>query len=295
MEKFISNLTLAEYFQDKGILQTEVIGESERMRYSKVSTIDAVYFLKQAKIAQLYPQIAAQAQGAKLFAKIINAESPFRVEQPVAFGKDWLLMEWLEGKPLLDPEDIQHQPRLTDFVQLLAYIDQQDIILKNKPKELCFGAHTPSSQYAKRTFEKCQAIVQKGVGSQLITQVIHRIEAVIPDLTPALQHGDFTPWHMLKKGKALTLVDCEHVRNNWPRYYDIANFYSALQVRFDRPDLAELLINDFQSMTGKDLMDSIDFRAMVVMRQLGRAIEYQDDPVALKRALRYADWQAKLI
>ena len=45
-----------------------------------------------------------------------------------------------------------------------------------------------------------------------------------------LNHGDFTPWHLIKNDikSRWVLIDSEHASNNDPKFYDIAYFYHRL-------------------------------------------------------------------
>jgi Ser/Thr protein kinase RdoA (MazF antagonist) len=180
------------------------------------------------------------------------------------------------------------------FAGLLAYMDSKSERFA-EAGELRLGSNTPAGQFAQKMTKKTEFMLERGIDEDFVNRVINTIAAALPQLNPSLQHGDFTPWHVLETpaGKSV-LIDCEHVSASWPRYYDLANFYSQLSVRFDRDDLAEHLLKDVSEQTGKPIVDSLDFRMMVLMRHFVRAVEYKDDEILFRRAVQKTQgWQAR--
>lgn len=272
---------------------------SDRMEYWKVRAHGgAEYFLKQAKTEDLQKQIKAQFEGARLLEHTFDDNSPLQVEKVVGIGPDWLLTEWIDGKPYMQPEDIngfEADEKLAHFAEWLAYIDSKSNTGLRPSDGLCFGSNTPSVQFVEKTAKKTEFMFEKDISSEFVTGVIRTIDEAAPHMTPSLQHGDFTPWHVLESppGKKI-LIDCEHVHSNWPRHYDLANFYSQLSVRFDRDDLADQLASRVSSQIGEDVYESLDFRTTVLMRNFMRAVEYKDDEPLFQRAIQKTEaWQAR--
>lgn len=62
---------------------------------------------------------------------------------------------------------------------------------------------------------------------------------------PALNHGDFVPWHMIENGSKFILVDGEHGSRKLPKYYDVAYLYERLFVGAQSPELAKSFLSKF--------------------------------------------------
>lgn len=290
------------YFREDGqtIDRIETIAKtSDRMDHWKIHVQGgAKYFLKQAKTEDLQKQIKAQSEGARLLRRAFDDSAPLQVEKIVGTGPDWLLAEWIDGKPFMQPGDIDNptsDEKLAQFAEWLAYIDNKSSTGLHPDDGMCFGSNTPSARFVERTVKKTTFMSEKGVAPEFVTDVIRTIDEATQHMTPSLQHGDFSPWHILETplGEKV-LIDCEHVHSNWPRYYDLANFYSQLSVRFDRDDLANQLAERVSGQVGRNVYESIDFRMVVLMRNFIRAVEYKDDEPLFRRAIQKTEaWQGR--
>ena len=68
---------------------------------------------------------------------------------------------------------------------------------------------------------------------------------------PALQHGDFVPWHMFQiDDKTIGVVDGEHASLIKPRFYDLAYLYTRLYTKASSPDAAKKVLRLFLKTSG---------------------------------------------
>jgi len=87
---------------------------------------------------------------------------------------------------------------------------------------------------------------------------------------PALNHGDFVPWHLIQNGEQLILIDSEAASNLKPKYYDIAYFYRAVYTT-----LGPTLANKYLSLYLKTLSEKEKqilkplFKSLLAIRILG--------------------------
>ena len=67
-----------------------------------------------------------------------------------------------------------------------------------------------------------------------------------------LNHGDFTPWHLIKNdnNSRWVLIDSEHASNNDPKYYDIAYFYHRLYTSAHGADAARKYLDLIKERLG---------------------------------------------
>jgi len=68
----------------------------------------------------------------------------------------------------------------------------------------------------------------------------------------ALNHMDFTPWHLIKNdnNSRWVLIDSEHSSNNDPKYYDVAYFYHRLYTSKGGADAARKYLDLIKERLG---------------------------------------------
>jgi hypothetical protein len=140
------------------------------------------------------------------------------------------------------------------------------------------------SEAEQKQKEKLEPIIKKlKLDGGLINDAISYWEGCATEFKACIQHADLTPWHLYSNGQVVTIIDCEHVSDDWPRFYDIANFYSALQTRFELKSQAEDMIDGFSIRRQVDLINEKSFWGIVVLRNLFRIVEHQTDSRVVSR------------
>jgi hypothetical protein len=90
--------------------------------------------------------------------------------------------------------------------------------------------------------------------------------------SPALAHGDFTPWHVfVTSNSKLVLTDGEWANSCLPKYYDLAYCYHRMCTCIGAFDLARSLVNKYRKLLNKNELVNFDklFKPILAERILG--------------------------
>lgn len=278
------------------IVRRQLIKQSSRFRTERVTTAEKDFLLKIAVKPEFNSKIRQQGVGAEKLAGLLRDISWLSAERVIANGENWLVVEWLPDGPLATKEQFQAGQNLgaiDKFVRIAAQLDDAavanlDITVK-KPIRLSRHRLEPKV-YSQNVAEKFEPFLGRpDFNEPLVKAGLEYFEQRIASFTACYQHGDLTPWHILKKGKQFVVVDCEHVSDDWPRFYDIANFYSKLNVEFDLNNKSEKMMDGFAKIRQEDARASDAFWTAVMLRSLRRAIEHQAQPEIVQRAFKVTD------
>ncbi len=278
------------------VLSRTMVKQSKRFGSEHIVTDQAEYFLKRALRPQLAEKIKQQVQGTKNLQLVLDKAnvSWLKTEKILETGEGWLVSEWLGEGPLATPEEYataKNLRTLGDFTKIAAQIDKlaTDNLPATKNLPIKFGKRT-QAQFRVRTLEKFEPLIEKYQWDrQTIEASLDYVDRHAGLLKAGWQHGDLTPWHIYKENRTFVLVDCEHVHNQWPRLYDIANFYSKLVIRFELPNAANQMLVDFQSSRQLNAAELKAFWVLVGLRSTVRLIEHQDQPAIVERAFDLID------
>ena len=280
----------------QNIIRRELIKQSSRFRDEHVWTAKQEFFLKTALTEEFNQKITQQVAGSTKLAELLDNTGWLTPEKMVASGDDWLAVVWLPDGPLATKEQFragQNFEALDDFAKIAARLDELAADNLDQPgsKPIKLSRHRLEPKiYSQRVLEKFEPYLSRPDFDEEVIKVgLDYFEQRIAHFIATYQHGDLTPWHVFKDGRQFVLVDCEHVNDDWPRFYDIANFYSKLRVEFDLSTQAEELMDNFGRLRQQDARASEAFWAIVVLRTLRRAIEHQESPEIVRRAFKLSD------
>jgi hypothetical protein len=275
------------------IKSRQEVKTSSRFKTEHVVTEKGDLFLKTTLKPEFDEKIKHQVDGIRAYTRLSQNVDWLKVEKLVANGKGWLATEWLGGKALATQEQFlagQNLGALDDYAKVAAKLDE--IAEANLPEtsnnQIILGRHSLEPKtYSQGLHEKFEPFASRPDFDQgLIKAGIDYFEQIIGDFQASWQHGDLTPWHIFKDGQNLVLIDCEHVRNTWPRYYDLANFYSQLHVRFGMGEQAGKMIENFNEARSQEATKSKSFWGMAVVRTLRRSLEHEDNLEMVERAFQ---------
>lgn len=283
-----------EQFNDRGLSALHVtdrrlIRLSDRYRCEHLSTACGCLFYKAATEGRYAPQIARQVEGTSLLKAILAKNEVLDVEDVVAHGAGWLATRWLDCRPIAENTDqfILSPDRVTTerYGYVLAEMD------KVTADMLPQTTTTPRLDYRFRLEEMREWVdarldrssLQPSV-KDLVMSAVDHIDARSHYLEPTIQHGDLTPDHILACGKRYVLIDTEYTSTNWPRYFDIAHFYSASYTRSGRKQAAEAVVAHFNLLRTTELYEIASFWLIVVGRSVITALDHSDKPQRLTRA-----------
>lgn len=273
-----------------------IIKRSSRFQTEHVITNHDELFVKKSLQPEFNEKIANEVSGASSLNNLLQDVGWLRAEKILESGENWLVTEWLKGGPLATHEQFfakQNPEALYTFAKIAAQLDEKAVANLSQTSEkhvrLSSSRILPGS-YIQKVQEKFKPFVnQPGFDEKLFKVALNYFDSRIESLQACWQHGDLTPWHIFKSSQALIIIDCEHVKDDWPRFYDIANFYSQLVVRFSLEDWADKMLADFSDLRSEDVNKSQAFWAVVVLRSARRISEHYDSPEMVKRAFKLLD------
>lgn len=110
--------------------------------------------------------------------------------------------------------------QVIDFSELV-----QSLKLKNLNPNEYFISMNHQQRFLEKTKQWFEAIPEEVRSKYQIDQLLEVVEKGTPSLMSKPRHGDFTPWHILRKSEdKLYLLDAEHALSEGVEYYDIAYY-----------------------------------------------------------------------
>ncbi len=104
------------------------------------------------------------------------------------------------------------------------------------------------------------------------------IEAGIQYTTVAPAHCDFVPEHLLiENNTKLYVVDNEAFSLHHVKFYDLAYMYHRLYTKYCRPDIANKLLNLYESEYPLSKQEILAFRAILGARLIGGFLDAEND------------------
>ncbi len=104
-----------------------------------------------------------------------------------------------------------------------------------------------------------------------LSPVVEMIHQLKDNYRPTVNHGDFTPWHMIDNPDQIVLIDGEHGSSLMPIFYDSAYFYERVYVDGQGPDLAKQYLSLLYQQLPNDLQKEFEttFRPILAVRLIG--------------------------
>jgi aminoglycoside phosphotransferase (APT) family kinase protein len=214
----------------------------------------------------------------------------FRGPHVHAYGSEdefsWYLAEYFDASLLVDlkAEKYKNQihKELENIVDVLVTLDK--VRVETLPATSLYSEEGESSPY-NNLLKKVDRWLEKPLKAKLITperveQGKALIERCRPFVYPALQHGDFVPWHMFRllKEKVIGIVDGEHASLVKPRFYDLAYLYTRLYTKAHVPAKARKSLNIFlekSELGRKEFFQS--FLPVITLRSFGMHLDAIND------------------
>jgi hypothetical protein len=76
-----------------------------------------------------------------------------------------------------------------------------------------------------------------------LREILEAVQMLRDTYKPAINHGDFVPWHMIEHGSKLILIDGEVAGTNFAKYHDVAYFYHRVYTSAHAPSIAKEYLN----------------------------------------------------
>lgn len=176
-------------------------------------------------------------------------------------------------KDTVNTEELRQ--RLQDIVRVLHFFLTLDGISFRADNDDT-GVEDRLGRFKKNTTEWRNAVPSAGLDEVLAIAL-----TIQETYAPAVNHGDFVPWHMLEHGNECVLIDAEHASSLKPRFYDAAYFFHRLYTSAETPTLAEDFLHMFYDRLSPDSKKSFyeQFRPVLASRIVGGYFDTQHDHV----------------
>lgn len=215
-----------------------VIRQNHRFAVSEVDWLGECVFCKQSQPGVTgKDEILREASGLRTFDKLTRNfnDIPFSVPKLLHYDDMKILTQFIDGwTPELAnvPDDFFVQ----SFVQMDHYFRSQ------KRRRSRWSQQNKDGEYI---WQKLERIIS-GFNLEVIPPEIFRASLEFLRDNHSLcearpMHADFTENNLLYDGDRYWLVDFESFRDDWPRWYDVANF--TYNREMERPETAKRMCN----------------------------------------------------
>lgn len=136
----------------------------------------------------------------------------------------YLLRRYISGTPLLTKfgSDTARINANLDLVVKIA------INLLKIPLADLYQIPEDNTDHAKAFINKTRGWFDTLQHNNDFRDLMNTVEGISPFYIPWVNHGDFTPWHLLLSDKQLYLIDAEHAGTTKPKWYDVVYFAHRL-------------------------------------------------------------------
>jgi len=262
---------IAKYFQNKGykVLTLEQIWRHATGLLEKDSQ---KFFLKMASTEDIGERTEnevswnCQIYDALKKAGIDNFNVPQIFQTGRFEGRFFYLSSYHEGPLLSLPSYIRHLERWLDhIVEINLFLLSLENITFKKDEYT-----KPIPERWEAYFKKIQSW-QEAVSEHPLEDILRAVEQLKETFRPAINHGDFTPKHMIAEGPKLILIDAEHASSKSPKYYDICYFYHRLYTSFNQPALAKRYLRTIWEKLPRQEKEvfEISIRPLIAARIIG--------------------------
>ena len=279
-------LTEADRFRPEDLDSVEAVGpitDDERFATWHIKYDGHDAFLKYGRTEKSRGRLVNEAWGNQTMAHLAEQpQAPFRV--PRLIKKDakagWLIAQFIDGQPL-GPGDYPKEIILAAeplMLQIYAFMDQAMV-----PPDSYGPVHFGSSHDAEAMDQKLRGKlddIPKAAGQfepKLIEDSLVFIKTNYGALKAAFAHGDLTPKHVMQtdEGKPY-VIDFESCSLYWPRFYELINYTTKLNIVHGYTAEADDFIVKYFSA----IKDSVDehmlelktiaaIRALLIVHELG--------------------------
>ncbi len=179
--------------------------------------------------------------------------SPLKV---YGYGEDFILLQYIEGKNLVTETATAKQAEAHLHTPLIAGIlaTFDKIRVPYDCKKLDFEGNTAPYNDLSRSIEKWlkPALDFGQITAEEAEQLRRAVKKGDGILEPSLQHGDFTPWQIMKEAATgkLYLIDGEKGGFFRPRFYDLAYAYTRIVTHTRSRENGKNLIEAFKKKSG---------------------------------------------
>jgi len=239
---------------------------------------DKDYFFKMASTIEISPKTKNEADWNKRVTNKLSVKVPQIFQEAELYGLYWFIAEFVPGDTLASAEHPDQTQKLEDNLEIIAKTALEIMNLKFEGNNLEFDQLEFNQKLDEWTLKSERDL------SRLRQFLEDRIEFL--QLFPS--HGDYVPWSFrLKESGELYLVDSEHAKWNYLKFYDVAYFYHRVNTKLKNPEIANRFLEAFKNIYDFSENDKKCFELALAQRLIGgnmdakfdnlTSIELQDD------------------
>lgn len=262
--------------------------------------IDGLKIVSTIQSTDRFDAYEAQLNGQKVFAKKAKSEKTsillaglqrnsglinrfgdqtdfkFRAPKIYALQKDWIVTEWIAGNSLDTTVHKQSQKVANIMTDFFMVFDQEPV------KKEGFRHIFTKEGLVERMNERLSSGLTTGENA-ILTEARQRFDQLQKTLVPRWQDADIKPDHIFpdpQRTHGFVLIDSEHLSNQWPRFFDLANNFVKYWIRGQR-EFSVNVIETFLNKSGvpKGALFN-QFIASVIVRSIALHWEVDYDPGA---------------
>ena len=193
-------------------------------------------------------------------------------------GLPWFTNEYIEGELLA--EYVEHRGKgikeLSQNLKRVALVAKEIMELSpdiSSPKK----TQEEMRLAEKKMIEKMDGWIELIDKKESITELRKFMTEKLPEVQFAPSFGDFVPWHMIKGDGEIYLIDSEHAKMEWIKFYDVAYFYHRVFTKLQTPDIADEFMQTFLKLYPMSNKDKETLRMILAQRLIGGYMDAQYD------------------
>ncbi len=239
--RVVDQAKLTDYLVSQGFKVLE-IQQLWRHVHGKLEKNSKIYFFKMASTPDISERTRNEVSWNKRIHDLVNESAIDYFDVPEVFDvgeyddKFYYLSSYHDGQTLAtkNPPSTEGLDKWIDKIvkSNLFFLSLPELNLQKD------GTHKPINEKWDVFFKRIQSWFDE-VKEFKLDKVFDEVDDLEKTYEPAVNHGDFVPWHMIDEGRQFILIDAEHASSYSPKYYDVCYFYHRLYTSANAPELAK--------------------------------------------------------
>lgn len=262
--------------------------DTEETKHEGLTVLAFVKWSEDEHIGELIENEAAV--GTEIDRMGTDASPPFRAPTVYSAGEGRIAREWLPGQPLSEANPLPMSVPQA-IASIAATFDRRGAGSTGAPR---FNFFETQQETRTRIEQELMKSVENGIVREKVVQDgLALFDELYPTLTSCWQHADLVPEHLYpeelntdgsdpNKGEefGIVMIDAEHMRDDWPKCYDVGNSLARNIVYYpDHAFAAELLAaylgasDDPPEAIVQPLKAILAYRSLAAIKKLGQPLD----------------------
>ncbi|MDB5175606.1 MAG: hypothetical protein JWM81_464 [Candidatus Saccharibacteria bacterium] len=271
--------TQPEKFQVVDVLQ-----ESERFLVQSVAYDGITAVLKRAKTPEMTLNLQQELEAYQVYGLMTeDKDCPFSTASVLESHTDWMLISFLEGRPMRELMDGQNDKIYYDkLASIMAFCDNKVGISFNDvrmsiPKQALDGQQVRIAEMIGRHS------LLDAFGLEFLKPNLKQASDFYvvnsPQLKTCFVNADLTPAHVMVNGESLAIFDFENAEMLAPRFADVINVATKIWFIEGDGDKALDFVDTFWNLSGQSgEAHALQIKTLIYRRCIGFTDELLTDP-----------------